>query len=288
MVDELITMNVSDVLELDYLIEEISDDKVTINSNPSSLNDSYISRNSYIFDPEGTGEYEIEVDGQTVLIDVTNIPDSTDLHSRYDATRISLSDESRISKWSDRTGNGYDLSAIGDPTYRTSVINSNPAVETDGIDDVLEVSYSTISQPLTLFMTIRFPSFSPVNSQINSESPSTSDVRFGASSNSAENWRVFADGQENRRGGSASIDTNYVVTLLLDEANTELRVNGVSEYDVRDPGSGGLAGLSVGGSIDNNEFSPGQFGEILLYPQDKSNSYSEIESYLADKWSITI
>lgn len=66
------------MLELDYLIEEISSSPVDITA-PSDA--SYVANNVRkeftTFDPSDTGTYIINVNGQTVEVEVVSIPDST-------------------------------------------------------------------------------------------------------------------------------------------------------------------------------------------------------------------
>lgn len=70
MVDKTIDMKLDDILALDYLIEEISDDSITVNKGDSS-DLSYISKDITILNPSSTGTYTLEIDTQTVEINVT-------------------------------------------------------------------------------------------------------------------------------------------------------------------------------------------------------------------------
>lgn len=76
MVDQKIKMDVDETLELDYLVEEVSRDAVTIYKEPSGLSESYYSTDTYVFDPSGTGTFQLDINGQTIEIEVTDIPDS--------------------------------------------------------------------------------------------------------------------------------------------------------------------------------------------------------------------
>jgi hypothetical protein len=78
MVDKSITMDVDETLELDYLIEEISRDKIKITNEPTadSSSVSYISRETGVFNPSETGVHKLDIDGQVVEVQVIDIPDS--------------------------------------------------------------------------------------------------------------------------------------------------------------------------------------------------------------------
>lgn len=73
---EQITMNVNETLELDYLIEEVSRDTITVSKDPKGSNINYVSKETGIFDPQGTGTYELNIDGQTIEIEVTDRPEN--------------------------------------------------------------------------------------------------------------------------------------------------------------------------------------------------------------------
>lgn len=75
MVDKIFTMNINEVLEIEYLVEEVSSDSsVTVKSGDSS-DLGYISRNTGILNPSSTGTYELELNGQIIEVNVTNIID---------------------------------------------------------------------------------------------------------------------------------------------------------------------------------------------------------------------
>lgn len=73
---ERITMNVDDTLELDYLVEQVSDDAIGVSSEPNNVSTSidYISTKTGIFNPPDTGTYQLNINDQTIKIEVTDIP----------------------------------------------------------------------------------------------------------------------------------------------------------------------------------------------------------------------
>jgi hypothetical protein len=77
MPDKSLSMNVNETLELDYLIEENSDNTINIIDNPDSYTDNYITTKSYIFDPDGVGTYKLDINGQIIEINVSKFPSST-------------------------------------------------------------------------------------------------------------------------------------------------------------------------------------------------------------------
>jgi hypothetical protein len=128
MVDQSIRMNVNDTLELDYLVEEVSDSVVSFNKNPNGKSDTYVSRNSYIFDPNGTGTYEFDLKGQTIEIEVTDIPDSG--VARWTFDDADTQSGTAIDTWNSNVGtiNGATTGISG---------QYNQAYSFDGVDDVV-------------------------------------------------------------------------------------------------------------------------------------------------------
>lgn len=78
MANQSLYMYVDDVLEIDYLVEEVSEDSlVEITKDPSdSLTKSYYSTSTFVFDPPQSGTYKLDLNGQIVEIDVFDIPNS--------------------------------------------------------------------------------------------------------------------------------------------------------------------------------------------------------------------
>jgi hypothetical protein len=74
MADQTIRMNVGNTLEIDLSVQEMSSSSISFNKNPSGKSDAYISKNIYIFNPNGSGTYELEIDGQIIEIEVIDIP----------------------------------------------------------------------------------------------------------------------------------------------------------------------------------------------------------------------
>lgn len=210
-------------------------------------------------------------------------PDSEDLHAWYDATEISASDGDAISTWPDESGNGYDLTSGTAPTYKASVINGNPVVRHDGVDDYLDVNWAAFAQPNHIFAVWRFQALdnnniTPVYHGENGNNRHTLGER------DTDNWRIFSG--SNVEGGSKDTN-NHISAALYDGANSYLRLEG-GQVLSGDAGSEGMGGMTTGSNNSQAVYGQVDIGEILIYPMDKSAVESDIESYLSDKWGITI
>jgi hypothetical protein len=211
----------------------------------------------------------------------TVIPDSEDLHARYDATEISATDGDTISTWSDATGNGYDLTAGTAPTYVASGINNNPVVHFDGSDDYLDVAYSALSQPNTIFAVFEYQTASGGSYLYSSETTTNRTIFYQGNDGT---WTMYAGSGVD----GSSYDTDQrILSALYDGANSETRLNGTQDSS-GDAGTNDLNGMIVGAEAGPTNFSDVYVGEILVYPQDKSGIYADVESYLSDKWGIAV
>jgi hypothetical protein len=138
MADQKIKMDVDETLELDYLVEDVSRDIVNINKNPNGLSKSYYSTDTFVFDPSGTGIYEIEIKNQVIEIEVTDIPDSV-LYQWDFIDNFSQGDTTV----EDSVGS-VDMSLTGD--HQDATIGGESGAEGDGTDDYGTAAVANIGQ----------------------------------------------------------------------------------------------------------------------------------------------
>lgn len=211
------------------------------------------------------------------------IPDGSDLHAHYDATAIPATDGDTVSTWTDQTGNGFDLTAGSAPVYRDSVINGNPSLEFD-FADYLDVQFSALSQPNTIFAVVQIRGgIGDNNTHFIFDGEGTG--RNALNYNPNNNFTIFAGNAEIEDG---SADTNpHIISTLFDGSNSSVSKDGGTS-STGNAGSNSLDGFTVGSDNDQSSDSSVFVSEILIYPQDKSGIQSDVESYLADKWGITL
>lgn len=223
----------------------------------------------------------IDITTGTVTLAELNI-DQADMHSWYDAQALGLSDGQSVTNWTDETGNGYDLQAGDAPTYFDDGINSNPTVSFAGADDFLDVAWSAISQPNHIFIVFQFRSYDGggLNYIVDSDDPN--------------NRHLFNNrqGTFNMNAGSnltgKNVDTNpHLASLLFNGSNSVHRMDG-TDQNTGDAGSESMAGMTLAEYLNGGNNGDVWIGEVIVYNTDKTNSLSNIESYLADKWNITL
>lgn len=214
----------------------------------------------------------------------TAIPDSESLHSRYDATQLSLSDQDSVTTWPDETDNGHDLTAGTAPTYVSDGINGNPSVRFDGVDDVLQAQFSAVPQPNTIYVVWQL-----------TETTGTNPAILDSTNTNDRNLTGFNNGELGIYAGSyirssQGEDTNpHITGGLFDGASSTLRIDGSQEASGDTSAVQSHDGHTVGRyAPSDGDYTPIDVGEILFYPEDKSGSQDDIEQYLADKWGFAL
>jgi len=229
---------------------------------------------------DGIDVQEITVDGQTVFTAGPDIPDAGDLFAHYDAAQLNLSDNANVFTFDDQTGNNHDLTAGNAPTFKTNIVNNNPIVRFDGVDDFLDVSFSIISQPVNIYLAFKMQSLTSRDDVLDSNNTNTQFL-FGPRST---NYTLFAGSFIS--GGSP--DTNFhIASWLGDGSSSTIRIDG-TQVASGNPGSNGLDGITLGANAFGNLPAEVDIGEILVYPQDKSSKQSSIETYLGNKWGVSV
>jgi len=206
------------------------------------------------------------------------IPDEQNLEAAYD-----FSVEDGNLPVVDQSGNGYDLDTGGySGVGRT--INGVQAGDFDGTDDYLAgaVFDSTISQPNTVYAMYELDDTGERHLW-DSEGSSERHVFYASSTD----WNTFA--------GLQPLDVpntdSGLVTATFDGSNSIVRQNG-SQTASGDPGSDGMGAVSLGRrppANGGNRYYNGTIGEVLVYNVlHDSSTISDVETYLANKWGISI
>lgn len=233
-----------------------------------------VARNGTQSDPQRSQE------DYPFLMATGQVPAEGDLHAWYDATELSLSDQDSVTTWTDETGNGHDLTAGTSPTYVTNGINGNSSVRFDGVDDFLDVAFSTLSQPNTIFIVLDASAGGGAQHVYDSEDGSNN--RNAIDTDSDDSWVMFAG---NVVTGGNNSQSPQMLSALYSGSSSILRQDGTQVIN-GDAGTQGLNGFTLGSRHDQSAHFTGDIGEVLIYPQDKSGIFSDVESYLSNKWGL--
>ena len=92
--------------------------------------------------------------------------------------------------------------------------------------------------------------------------------------------------QFNLTGGSGDTET-HIVSWMFDGSNSVARFDG-TQVATGDAGASAINGVRLGARSDGTTNADMAFGEALIYNGDKSGIIGDIESYLSDKWGVTL
>jgi hypothetical protein len=218
-------------------------------------------------------------DGIVAVTDTagSDIPDSGDLHAHYDWSDSSTT----TSTVPDLTGNGYDLT--GTFSSLNVTINGVQAGEFDGNDDSVDVDFTALPQPNTIFIVLQYDSTSIGSTSYIYDSNNT--ARHGMFLAGVESEFAIYSGTSLFDGG---LDANpHIFGNLYHGTSSIIRRDG-TQSGSGDAGANDLDGFTVGSVYTDNSYAPITVGEILIYPQDKTGIASDVESYLSSKWGIAV
>lgn len=226
--------------------------------------------------------------GDVTLTDDSSFDPSTvsGLHAWYDATELTgFTDGDPVGTWPDEE-NTFDLtqsSSSLQPTYKTGIINSNPILRFDGSDDYLDVDFTQLSEPWQVFCvgTLRISDTSARTMWADQDGGDPALFQNGNG-----NWTLKVGGSSDIENGST--DTNpHVHTVLHNGADTAMRRDGTET--ATGSASEPLNGFRLARRGIDDLKGPIDMGEVLIYDADLSTSDRDsVESYLGDKWGITV
>ena len=211
------------------------------------------------------------------------IPDSvieqTDIHfDAMDADSVVTSD-GLVTAWNDQQG-VHDLDTASASDYASEGINGHPAILFDGVDDYLENTAYSNTQPLTTFLVIQLESTTG-RQRIYDDSSSKNVITWW----DAGNWGIFLGGDV----GTGSTDsTIQQLTSVMDGGDTKLREEGVQTLSGSGDAGSDFDGITVGARGEGtDDYWNGYIGEFRVV--DGTLSTEDIEQYerhLINKWSI--
>lgn len=272
MVDKNISMNVNEVLELEYLIEDISSDIVSIESDPTgNLSTKYISKESCIFDPPKAETYQLEINNQIIEIDVYDIPDSGVL-------RYEFEDDSDTSTAIDSWQN-YDGSING-AIYTSDAQNGNSALQFDGTDDSVSIpNYDVAPGSFSISIWAKKDNTGDNDPLLVKLDSNSTGYYLNIQNDSSIDFRILdsnANDVRARPSVSETTDWQHIVATYDSSTDTaELFKNGTSIGS--SSSSIGDFSNSVGADIGVDDRGPNYFTGIVDEPRIFSKALSDTE-----------
>jgi len=190
-----------------------------------------------------------------------------------------------VEQWNDKSGNARHVfdTVAGSPTTGTETINGLNVIDFPGgtSNIVLDTaSTTTLTQPYTL---------AAVAQGVASDRLVGGGGSVFLQYNGNGTWMYYAGTVQDGTTSFTPLNATVCIVIgIFDGANSELRVNGGSE-STANPGTNSLDLLQVGADGAGILEWDGQIGEVLAYDKAVSGTeLSNLETYLADKWGVTI
>ena len=211
-----------------------------------------------------------------------------------DAGTTLAANNETVQQWNDQSGNGNHVSqaTAGErPTLKTSGINSKYSVEFSASDRLFS-SVINVSAPNTIFAVFNITSSDTAGACVYDSYNNTRHNFFWDVANT--NYRAAAVNVESTTQSILTAD--YISAVIYNGASSFIGMNGADVGDGGvDLGSNSLDGISLGKLRGNpaplaGTYSLfGQIAELIVYDSALSTTDREaVETYLADKWGITL
>ncbi|MGA0398231.1 MAG: hypothetical protein ACO3O3_13810 [Ilumatobacteraceae bacterium] len=190
-----------------------------------------------------------------------------------------------VSQWDDKSGNGNDATqatSANQPTSGTRTLNGLNVLDCDVLDG-LQADFGTdYSQPNTIFVVAQLDDLD--GSQTFFDGISGAKRHIGQMYTSSD-WRM--DAGVNLFGGTPDTDA-HLLRFVFNTTNSTLHVDGVSTLS-GNAGTNVLDGFTFGTNYAINFGIDGILAEAIVVDGTlTAGEISLVETYLADKWGITL
>jgi len=212
------------------------------------------------------------------------------LSAWYDATdpnnnKTQFENNTPVSVWRDKSGNGYDVIQEIDaqmPTYLKNIVNNKPVLRFNN-SKLKSVFGTTLSQPNTVFVVGKIASLLNNGHYID-----------GIESTKRHAMFVNFTSLKTIIRGSTSLTNDFIEnfewhinTALYNGGSSKLYINRVEKTG--NVGNHTLTGLIIGVNYNDSGALVGDIAEIIIYNKLLTDSeIQRVETYLSNKWDIEI
>lgn len=201
----------------------------------------------------------------------------------YKADDLSLNDNDSVSSWADASGNGHTLVNVApatQPTYKTGIQNSLPAVLFDGTE-FLAVDYGeTIAQPNTMFMVLQMVSTTANRSIWDSHSVNNRNAAYEP--NTPQEYGLIGDSAFTSGYDIVTGVTNVLV-MSYNGVNSFIRIDSGNQQ-IGDGSPDGSDGFVFGAAYTRLNNANVYLMEAIIY--NGAEDVTANEAYLTAKWNI--
>lgn len=206
-----------------------------------------------------------------------------------------LGSNGRVVTWYDQSGNSRNAISSSPPFIRlngvTYILNGKPSVFwTNGLNQYMNVSFSAISQPISVFAVNQLNNASSINSSVLFDSNGTNGfviLQNGLTESPNNTYTITA-------GTSQSIESSNTNTNLtsayFNGASSNVYVNNILKVNNANIGTNTLNGITIGNvriPLFYNVYDwSGFISEMIFYPSNQLGNNSAINTNINTYYSI--
>ena len=191
-------------------------------------------------------------------------------------------DGANVSSWDDVSGNGFNATAVGTPSYESAFVNGNPTLLFD-LNEGMTGNDVGIAGDITyaIYLVLR---------DAGNTATGFPDVFRPSGSRRIEARNLHAYGLAGAGGAStpsyADLDNWHIVSILADGISVTGHGDGVVGTSNALPDAFTAGGYTIARDINTDIY----LSEIIVFTEDHSSNGSQeiIETYLAIKYGITL
>ena len=212
--------------------------------------------------------------------------DTATLFQTTDTSTPALLDAAAVGRINDKSGNSgreaIQATAANKPTLKLNILNGLQVLRTDGGDRVVSTFGSTLSQPATIFLVIKWSAIG-TSARIAIDGIDASNRNYLAVNTAGTNYEIFAGASINR----GTPDTNWhVITVRYDGANSFIRDNGAQVGAVFNSGAHAATGMTLGSGYNNAASMTGDIAQVIRAGTLSAGDITLIEAHLNNKFAL--
>ena len=221
-------------------------------------------------------------------------PPTSGMHAEFWATDLAGNvDGSTVATWADRSGNGRDLTQASPglrPLFRQSVasLNTQEAVEFDGVDDWMRATWAATSQPVTYLAVARIISLGTGSRFVADKATGTSAMAFYWTA--GVGWSLYAGTSEWLVASPAPATGAHAMRALLNGTSSRANLDGTLMSAATDIGTGQSDGVTLAARRDAAGPANMAVAYFGVYVGDATAAgwWSGFCTWVADSYGLTI
>jgi Concanavalin A-like lectin/glucanases superfamily len=204
-----------------------------------------------------------------------------------------------VSTWVDKSGNGYNGTSYGNPTFNTSAFNGKPSISFNGSTQYFVGAITNTGTTVSVFAIVSMNSGSQYGricslAVTNNFDGGVSSAYFiplirNYTNQSIQSGRYQGSGNVNVGPVAITYNTPFQAASIVNGTTNILYLNGTSAASGSSTGNFGYTAYGIGTQPSNfqPEYFQGYISEIVIYNTALTETQrQQVEGYLAAKWGL--